>query len=67
VLDQKRRKKKPELESRMKFKSIDRSCESRNQFSPALTNEEAAQLTPRILKEMKPGTRPRIETKPETI
>jgi hypothetical protein len=51
----------------MKFKSFDRSCESRNQFSPALTNEEAAQLTPRILKEMKPGTRPRIETNPETI
>jgi hypothetical protein len=51
----------------MKFKSFDRSCENRNQFSPALTDEEAAQLTPRILKEMKPVTRPRIETKPETI
>jgi hypothetical protein len=46
---------------------MDRLCENRNQFGPALTDEEAAQLTLRILKEMKPGTRPRIETKPETI
>ncbi|KAE9365961.1 hypothetical protein N431DRAFT_516942 [Stipitochalara longipes BDJ] len=44
-------KEKPELENRKKIVSFDRSRESRNQFSPALPDEEAAQLTPKKFSE----------------
>jgi hypothetical protein len=53
----------------MKIVLFAQSREIRNQLSPALTDEEAAQLTPKkiLSRKRKSGTRPHIETKAEMI